>query len=87
MGPLRYGMSGPGTSGRGALLDSARQAEDMGFDTLWVADHVGLFDPFIALVAASAVTSRMRLGTHVLAESRRPRARIGARSRPSVWTP
>jgi probable F420-dependent oxidoreductase len=66
VGTLRYGMIALGTSGRRAWLDSARMAEDMGFDTLWVADHVGLFDPFTALVAASAVTSRMRLGTYVL---------------------
>jgi probable F420-dependent oxidoreductase len=45
----------------------ARTAEDLGFSTLVVQDHVGKqFAPLPALVAAAAVTSTLRLGTVVL---------------------
>jgi probable F420-dependent oxidoreductase len=47
--------------------DSARKAEDLGFSTLVVQDHVDKqFAPLPALVAAAAVTSTLRLGTVVL---------------------
>jgi probable F420-dependent oxidoreductase len=46
--------------------DAARRFEAAGFDTFWAPDHVGLPDPFGALVAAAAATSRMRVGTYVL---------------------
>jgi probable F420-dependent oxidoreductase len=45
----------------------ARQAEDLGFSTLVVQDHVDKqLAPLPALVAAAAVTSTLRLGTVVL---------------------
>ena len=64
----------------------AREAESLGFESMWVAEHViapavvtqsqsphfeggqvpGFQDPLIALARASAVTSRIRLGTGVL---------------------
>ncbi|GAA0489244.1 LLM class F420-dependent oxidoreductase [Paractinoplanes deccanensis] len=44
----------------------ARTAEDLGFDALYVADHPGAAaSPFVALAAAAAVTSRLRLGSYV----------------------
>ena len=47
-------------------LDLARQAEEIGFDSLYVADHPGsCASPFVALAAAGAVTSRLRLGSYV----------------------
>ena len=47
-------------------LDLARRAEDLGFDALYVADHPGACaSPFVALAAAAAVTSRLRLGSYV----------------------
>jgi probable F420-dependent oxidoreductase len=42
-----------------------REVEDLGYDVLQVADHLGLAAPFPALVAAADVTS-IRLGTFVL---------------------
>jgi probable F420-dependent oxidoreductase len=47
-------------------LDTARRAEAAGFDTLLVADHPGATaSPFVALAAAAAVTSTIRLGSYV----------------------
>jgi probable F420-dependent oxidoreductase len=47
-------------------LDLARRAEELGFDSLYVADHPGACaSPFVALAAAAAVTSRIRLGSYV----------------------
>lgn len=48
-------------------LSLATTADDLGFDTLYVADHPGTTPaPFVALSAAAVVTSRIRLGTCVL---------------------
>jgi hypothetical protein len=47
-------------------LDLARRAEEIGFEALYVADHPGsCAAPFVALAAAAAVTSRLRLGSYV----------------------
>jgi probable F420-dependent oxidoreductase len=50
----------------GGWLNLARTVEDLGFDTLYVADHPGaLPSPFVLLAAASSVTQRINLGTCV----------------------
>jgi probable F420-dependent oxidoreductase len=47
-------------------LDLARRAEEIGFESLYVADHPGACaSPFVALAAAAAVTTRLRLGSYV----------------------
>ena len=47
-------------------LDLARRAEAAGFDTLLAADHPGsCAAPFVALAAAAAVTTTLRLGSYV----------------------
>jgi probable F420-dependent oxidoreductase len=47
-------------------LDFARRAELLGFDSLYVPDHPGsCASPFVALAAAAAVTTRLRLGSYV----------------------
>ncbi|MFI0352202.1 LLM class flavin-dependent oxidoreductase [Actinomadura sp. 9N407] len=51
--------------------DLWRRAEDLGFDTAWVYDHMAWrgatpwYDAYTTLAAAGAVTSRVRLGTLV----------------------
>lgn len=57
----------PGTEGA-ALTDWARRAEDAGFSTLGTIGRLvyPTFDELIALAAAAAVTSRIRLTTSVL---------------------
>ncbi|MEV4639235.1 LLM class flavin-dependent oxidoreductase [Actinoplanes sp. NPDC049548] len=47
-------------------LDTARRAEEAGFTTLLAADHPGACAaPFVALAAAAAVTSTIKLGSYV----------------------
>ena len=47
-------------------LDLARRAEQAGFESLYVSDHPGYgVSPFVALAAAAAVTSQIRLGSYV----------------------
>jgi probable F420-dependent oxidoreductase len=56
-----------GSLGGAAWLGFARRVEGLGFDGLYVADHVGVgASPFPSLAAAAAVTSTLRLGTYVL---------------------
>lgn len=48
-------------------LGQVRRAEELGFDSLYVSDHPGVgVSPFVALAAAAAVTSRIKLGSYVL---------------------
>jgi probable F420-dependent oxidoreductase len=44
----------------------ARQAEDLGFDVLLVADHLGMAAPIPALVSAAGATTDLKMGTFVL---------------------
>src|SRR5262249_44152820 len=63
---LRFGVRHTGSTLQG-WQDVARKAEDLGFSTLVVQDHVDKqLAPLPALVAAAAVTSTLRLGTVVL---------------------
>ena len=63
--------------GGDAVSRAARHAEDLGFNDVWVSDHIVhpaeqtypspfLLDPFATLSWAAAVTTRVRLGTSVL---------------------
>src|SRR5215218_7959673 len=57
------------------LRDFARHAEDLGFDSLWITDHivtahrfysVSWLDSLITLAHVAAITERVRLGTSIL---------------------
>jgi probable F420-dependent oxidoreductase len=64
---VRFSVQAQPTQGGKAWTELARRVEDLGFDALYVADHLGMTaDPFAALAAAAAVTSSLRLGTYVL---------------------
>lgn len=68
------------------LLNQALHAEALGFDSLWVSDHLflevdkygagpgvyGAFEPLVTLAALARSTTRPRLGTLVLCEALRP---------------
>ncbi|WP_217922791.1 LLM class flavin-dependent oxidoreductase [Miltoncostaea oceani] len=65
------------------LRDGALRAERLGFDGVWVNDHLQspgrtkdepAFDALTTLAALAALTSRVRLGTVVLSASYRPPA-------------
>lgn len=64
---IRFGLQAGLDSDPRAFLDLARKAEAAGFDTLYVADHLGeTASPFAALAAAAGATSTLKLGTYVL---------------------
>jgi probable F420-dependent oxidoreductase len=80
---VRFGIHlpqyGRASSGH-AIRRAALLAEELGFDDVWVSDHVAqpaeqsypsphLFDPLLTLATAAAVTSRIGLGTSVLVAS------------------
>src|SRR5436190_730145 len=61
----------------GSVERAAKLAEDLGFDDVWVSDHLVvpagqpypspyLYDPLVALSFAAAATSTVGLGTSVL---------------------
>jgi probable F420-dependent oxidoreductase len=71
-----------------AIPRAARHAEELGFDGVWVSDHVVhpaaqgypspyLFDPMISLTWAAAVTNRVDLGTSVLVAPQRNPLELG----------
>jgi probable F420-dependent oxidoreductase len=64
-------------AGAAAITQAARHAEALGFEDVWVSDHIVhpasqsypspyLFDPLITLTWAAASTERIGLGTSVL---------------------
>ncbi|MFR9787926.1 LLM class flavin-dependent oxidoreductase [Streptomyces sp. MB22_4] len=74
--PLRVGVLLPtreqailGEYGVSPLLDFARRAEGLGFDSLWTGDSLTArprLDPLVTLSAVGAVTRRVLLGTAAL---------------------
>ncbi len=65
-GRIRFGIQVVAADSRSSLVELARRAEGVGFDTLLVPDHVGLPDPFVTLQAAADATTTLRVGTYVL---------------------
>ncbi|GHH86925.1 LLM class F420-dependent oxidoreductase [Streptomyces sulfonofaciens] len=63
--PFRFGVSLFQVGSRSAWRARVREVEDLGYDVLQVADHLGVAAPLPALVAAADVTG-IRLGTFVL---------------------
>ena len=77
---MRFGIHLPQygrASGPDAIARAALQAEELGFDDVWVSDHVVvpadqgypppyLFDPLATLTWAAAATTRIGLGTSVM---------------------
>jgi probable F420-dependent oxidoreductase len=48
------------------FVETCRRGERYGYDTVFAADHLGYEAPFPVLVAAAAVTERLKVGTLVL---------------------
>jgi alkanesulfonate monooxygenase SsuD/methylene tetrahydromethanopterin reductase-like flavin-dependent oxidoreductase (luciferase family) len=66
--PFRFGLQVARAESRQAWQDEARRAEDLGFDTIVVPDHIAdeLLSPMAALVTTAEATTRLRVGTFVL---------------------
>ncbi len=85
---MRYGLLLPhfgAFADRDLILDGARLAEEVGFDSVWVRDHLlfephgefeaadkDFFEPLTVLTAVGAVTERITLGTATLIPYRHP---------------
>jgi len=55
-----------------AWVVSARRAEELGYNILLMPDHLGSqLSPIVALMAAAAATTRLRVGSYVLANDYR----------------
>ncbi|VFB00668.1 LLM class F420-dependent oxidoreductase [Nocardia cyriacigeorgica] len=69
--PFRFAAAGEGNKQEGGarkFIQTAQQAEEYGFDTFVVPDHLGdQIGPIAALGALTQATERIRLGTSVLA--------------------
>lgn len=66
MRDFRFSYNIFGFTSRQAFADECREAEELGYDTVFAADHLGIPAPFPALVAAAEATRRLRVGTLVL---------------------
>ncbi|WP_199429004.1 LLM class F420-dependent oxidoreductase [Qaidamihabitans albus] len=63
---FRFGVNMMVPTDRAGWVGNCRKAEDLGYDVVAVADHLGMPAPFPALVLAAEVTERVRLCTFVL---------------------
>lgn len=64
--PFRFGVSIHGSKSREEWIGIARQAEDLGYSTLLIPDHLGdQLAPIPALLAAADATSTLRVGSLV----------------------
>lgn len=66
MKKFRFGVNLNSATGHREWTEKCRAAEALGYDVLTVPDHLGTQAPFPALVAAAAVTSRVRVAAFVL---------------------
>ncbi|MGW3664898.1 LLM class F420-dependent oxidoreductase [Streptomyces sp. NPDC005141] len=64
--PFRFGVSLLTPAPAAEWRAKCRRAEELGYDVITVADHLGMPAPFPSLVAAAEATERPRLGTFVL---------------------
>jgi probable F420-dependent oxidoreductase len=65
--PFRFGVSVWRAGSREEWRAKARRAEELGYSTLLVPDHLAaIFPPLVPLVSAADATTRLRVGTLVL---------------------
>ena len=81
-----YSVAGESPLQLTTIVAHARRAEALGFDSLWLSDHLfldiakyggddrryGAFEPIATLSALAAAVNRVRLGTLVICEALRP---------------
>lgn len=64
--PFRFGVGMTATGSRKDWVDKCRKAEDVGYDVIGVADHLGMPAPFPSLMLAAEATQKPRLATAML---------------------
>jgi len=64
--PFRFALQGRNFAERDAVIAMARQAEELGYEELYSADHIGAPDPFAPLIVAAEAATRLRVGPLVL---------------------
>jgi probable F420-dependent oxidoreductase len=65
--PFRFGLEFHHIPEGATWADSAREAEDLGYSTLFVPDHIhNCLGPIAAMAAAAAATTELRVGPLVL---------------------
>ena len=65
--PFRFGVQFPAASDGRTWRDLARAAEDLGYATFWMPDHLDdQWGPLVGLTAAAAATTTIRVGALVL---------------------
>ncbi|MGW4483158.1 LLM class flavin-dependent oxidoreductase [Amycolatopsis sp. NPDC004368] len=75
--PFRFGIVAGYAPDLKAWTAQARRVEELGLDTLLATDPVGEADPLTLVPAAAAVTSRLTVGTFVLADPFRDARQLG----------
>lgn len=63
---FRFSIGIHAVKSRAALQEKARRLEGLGFDVLYLPDHLGAPAPFPALTAIAQATTTVRIGTYVL---------------------
>ncbi len=75
MSEIKFGVVMPWAATR---LEEAERVEELGFDSIWVSEHIFFYGPildaFTSLAAIAARTQRVRLGTAVTLLPLRPAA-------------
>lgn len=72
MHPFRFGVMCSRSESGEAWASFARRVETLGYSTLLVTDHLGRqLEPVAALATAAAATTRLRIGSYVLANDYR----------------
>ncbi|GAA1939829.1 LLM class flavin-dependent oxidoreductase [Amycolatopsis minnesotensis] len=79
----RLGVALPGIGDGRDLVASARHAEELGFESVWIPDLLNAegapaLEPLTALAVLAGATSRIRLGVGVLVPALRPGALLAA---------
>lgn len=83
-----YSVAGERPLAFATIVEYARRAEQVGFDSVWLSDHLfldlakyggpderfGCYEPIVTLAALARSVPRLRLGTLVLCEALRPAA-------------
>ena len=66
MSGFRFSVNTFGLTSRADFAGFCQRAEELGYDTIFAADHLGDAAPFQQVVAAAAATRRVRVGTLVI---------------------